>query len=110
MPVSSDTPRLADNASQVLFPDQSELVEICDLEDEEFPLHLPAYYDWMLQHSSRSNYRRVVALIGVATLFIALLALIVYSSSNVPPSMLVSPVSSPHRAHAENAFASGYRA
>jgi hypothetical protein len=107
MPVSSDTPRLANNASQVLFPDQSELIEICDLEDEEFPLHLPAYYDWMLQNS-RPDYRRVVAVIGVATLFIALLALIVYTSSNVPPSMLVSPVSSPHRAHAENAFASGY--
>lgn len=90
MSVSSETPRLADNASQALFPDQSELVEACGLEDEEFPLDLPAHYDWMLQSSSSLDYRRVVALIGVmATLLVALAALIVYSSSNVPPSVLV---------------------
>jgi hypothetical protein len=107
MLVSSETPRLAGNASQVLFTDQSGLVEVCDLEDEEFPLDLPAHYDWMLQHSSRLNYRRVVAVIAViATLLIALSVLIAYSSSNVPRAVLVSPVYSPHRTHAETAFVS----
>jgi hypothetical protein len=97
MPVSSETPRLADNTSQGLFPDQRELIEVCGLEDEEFPLDVPAHYDWMLQPSSRLGYRRVVAFIAVmATVLIALSALIVYNFSNVPPSVLVSPVSSPH--------------
>jgi len=97
MLVSSETPQLADNASQGLCPDQRELVEVGGIDDEEFPLDMPAYYDWMLQPSSRHRYRRIVAFIGVmVTLLIALSALIVYSSSTVPPSVFVSPVSSSH--------------
>ncbi len=85
MPVSSEMPRLADSASLALFPDPSELVEVCALDDEEFPLHSPAHYDRMLQPSSRLDYRLVVGFIGVmVTLLIALSALIFYSSSNVP--------------------------
>jgi hypothetical protein len=88
MPVSPEMPRLADSASLAPLPDQSEWVELSGLEDEEFPLDLPAHYDWMLQPSSRLDYRRVVGFIGVmATLLIALSAFIIYSSPNVPPSL-----------------------